>query len=69
MGGFSPHVPFSTTAALNGLSLLTGCFLLPKPHKDECRPLRRETLNPLVLLQWARGTTVVAALVAVFLIA
>ncbi|MBK2991069.1 TCR/Tet family MFS transporter, partial [Klebsiella pneumoniae] len=46
----------------------TGCFLLPESHKGERRPLRREALNPLASFRWARGMTVVAALMAVFFI-
>nr|AKN19377.1 tetA [Salmonella enterica subsp. enterica serovar Corvallis] len=68
MGGFSPHAPFFAAAALNGLNFLTGCFLLPESHKGERRPLRREALNPLASFRWARGMTVVAALMAVFFI-
>ncbi|KUW64049.1 hypothetical protein AWF67_26320, partial [Escherichia coli] len=39
-----------------------------KSHKGERRPLRREALNPLASFRWARGMTVVAALMAVFFI-
>lgn len=53
---------------MNGLNFLTGCFLLPESHKGERRPLRREALNPLASFRWARGMTVVAALMAVFFI-
>ena len=67
-GRFLPHAPFFAAAALNGLNFLTGCFLLPESHKGERRPLRREALNPLASFRWARGMTVVAALMAVFFI-
>jgi len=38
------------------------------PHAPLRRPLRREALNPLASFRWARGMTVVAALMAVFFI-
>ncbi|MGS3528033.1 hypothetical protein ACB361_17360 [Escherichia coli] len=68
MGGFSPHAPFFAAAALNGLNFLTGCSLLPESHKGERRPLRREARTRPASFRWARGMTVVAALMAVFFI-
>jgi DHA1 family tetracycline resistance protein-like MFS transporter len=68
MAGISPHAPFFAAAALNSLNFQMGCFLLPESHKGERRPLSWEALNPLASFRWARGMTVVAALMAVFFI-
>lgn len=68
LGSISPHAPFFAAAALNGLNFLMGCFLLPKSHKGERRPLSWEAFNPLASFRWIRGMAGVAALMVVFFI-
>jgi MFS transporter, DHA1 family, tetracycline resistance protein len=69
MGGVSPHAPFFTAAALNGLNFLMGCFLLPESHTAKRRPISLKSLNPLTSFSWARGMRAVTALMAVFFVA
>ena len=67
MGGFSPRSVLRR-GSLERPQFPDGLFPLPESHKGERRPLRREALNPLASFRWARGMTVVAALMAVFFI-
>lgn len=53
---------------LNGLNLLLGCFLMQESHKGERRPMPLRAFNPVSSFRWARGMTIVAALMTVFFI-
>ncbi len=67
MGGFSPRSVLRR-GSLERPQFPDGLFPLPESHKANAGPLRREALNPLASFRWARGMTVVAALMAVFFI-
>ncbi|HFV5769334.1 TPA: tetracycline efflux MFS transporter Tet(C) [Escherichia coli] len=68
LGAISLHAPFLAAAVLNGLNLLLGCFLMQESHKGERRPMPLRALNPVSSFRWARGMTIVAALMTVFFI-
>ena len=68
LGAISLHAPFLAAAVLNGLNLLLGCFLMQESHKGERRPMPLRAFNPVSSFRWARGMTIVAALMTVFFI-
>ncbi|MBJ5841397.1 MFS transporter, partial [Salmonella enterica subsp. enterica serovar Rissen] len=68
LGAISLHAPFLAAPGLNGLNLRLGCFLMQESHKGERRPMPLRAFNPVSSFRWARGMTIVAALMTVFFI-
>jgi DHA1 family tetracycline resistance protein-like MFS transporter len=68
VGTISPRAPFMVAAALNGVNLLTGYFLLPESHLKTTKAISIAILNPLTSLRWAYSLKILTSLMVVFFI-